>query len=187
MHLIQLDCYNNDMNISAFLNITKLDIEIQNTTSITFQLFARNIRTIFCNDTIRCKLFHAFCNRYIMSSLICLILLSTFTFTHASIIQLLISATSSLMSTIYLNALFLGGLTLHKVHLPIRLVISCLSLPISLVEISLLSFAFDVNICEPVISTVGIFSILFSRPRRSGICHIFMKIYIYIGPYHYKM
>ena len=140
MHLIQLDCYNNDINISAFLNITKLDIEIQNTTSITFQLFARNIRTIFCNDTIRCKLFHAFCNRYIMSSLICLILLSTFTFTHASIIQLLISATSSLMSTIYLIALFLGDLTLHTIHLPIRLVISCLSLPISMAKIYLPSF-----------------------------------------------
>ena len=111
------------------------------TISITLKLFSRNILTIFCNDTFLCKLFYAFCNRYIMSSLICLILLSTFTFTHAPIIQLLISATSSLMSTIYLIASFLGDLTLHKVHLTIRLAISCLSLPISMVEISLILFA----------------------------------------------
>ena len=111
------------------------------TISITLKLFSRNILTIFCNDTFLCKLFYAFCNRYIMSSLICLILLSTFTFTHAPIIQLLISATSSLMSTIYLIASFLGDLTLHKVHLTIRLVISCLSLPISMAKVYLPSFA----------------------------------------------
>ena len=116
-------------------------LEIRETTNITFQLFSRNILTIFRNSTIRCKLCYAFCNRYIMSSLICLILLSTFSFTHAPIVQLLISATSSLMSTIYLIASFLGDLTLHKVHLPIHLVISCLSLPISMAKISLLSFA----------------------------------------------
>ena len=113
---------------------------IRETTNITFQLFSRNILTIFRNDTIRCKLFYAFCNRYIMSSLICLILLSTFTFTHAPIVQLLISATSSHMSIIYLIASFLGDLTLHKVHLPIRLVIACLSVPIFMLEISLILF-----------------------------------------------
>ena len=119
----------------------RTSIEIRETTNITFQLFSRNILTIFRNSTIRCKLCYAFCNRYIMSSLICLILLSTFTFTHAPITRLRISATSSHMSTIYLIASFLGDLTLHKAHLPNRLVISCLSLPISMVEISLLLFA----------------------------------------------
>ena len=132
MQIIQLDYYDKDINTTR----------IRETTNITFQLFSRNILTIFRNDTIRCKLFYAFCNRYIMSSLICLILLSTFTFTHAPIVQLLISATSSHMSIIYLIASFLGDLTLHKVHLPIRLVISCLSLPISTVGIPHILFAF---------------------------------------------
>ena len=112
-------------------------------------------------------MFHAFCNRYIMSSLICLILLSTNTFTHVPITQLLISATSSHMSIIYLIASFLGDLTLHKIHLPTHLVISCLSLPIYMVQISLILF---VNIRKPVISSVCIVSIFFTT-----ICDIDVK------------